>query len=299
MPAYTEMMRPGNCAMSIVAALIGALLATGGNLTIFMDPLSPAYLAALVVFLITGAGNVINDYVDVEADKVNRPKRPIPSGRVSSRAALAFSVILFGSGIALSAFLTYYALALAVFNSLLLVVYSYHLQNKILMGNLAIGYLVGSTFLFGGAAFGNLFLASLLFLLAMFATISREIVKDLEDLEGDRQSFLKRLTSGAKKVAERFGVKDKVAGLKIEKRNAKAIASASMVLAIAASPLPYIFGVLGMVYLILLIPTDAVFLYSLVSIIRADKRKQFRRSSRLIKLGMNIGLIAFIAGVLA
>ena len=298
MPAYLEMMRPGNCVMSIVAVVIGSLLASGGNLAIFLDPLSPAYIAAVVVFMITGAGNVINDYVDIEADRINRPKRPIPSGRVSPKAALVFSLMLFAAGITLSISLTWYALALAVLNSAVLIIYSYSLQNKILLGNITVGYLVGSTFLFGGAALGNLYLPFLLMLLAMFSTISREVVKDLEDIEGDRKSFLKKIASGAKKVAERFGIRGEETRLKIDKRNAKALAAASMVLAIMASPLPYLLDILGLTYIIILIPTDIIFIYALFTILKSDTRKGFARSSRFIKLGMNIGLLAFIAGVL-
>jgi geranylgeranylglycerol-phosphate geranylgeranyltransferase len=298
MLAYLELIRPGNCLMSLVAVAIGALLASGGNLTIFLDMASPVYLALLAVFLITGAGNAINDYLDTEADRVNKPRRPIPSGRLSARTVLGFSIILFAAGIALSGFLTWYALFIAVFNSALLVVYSYHLQNKILLGNIAIGYLVGSTFLFGGAALGSMFLPFLLFILAMFSTISREIVKDLEDLEGDRRGFLKRLASGAKRIAERFGTKGREAEFRIRKDRAKDIAILSMLAAIMASPLPYVLGVLGLPYLIILAPTVMVFLLSVAAITRAGTKKEFAKASRMIKLGMNLGLLAFIAGVL-
>lgn len=296
---YLEMMRPGNCLMSVVAVVIGGLLAVGGSLSIFLDPFSPVYIAVVVVFALTGAGNVINDYVDVEADKVNKPKRPIPSGRVSPRQALGFAVFLFALGIFLSIFLTYYALILAVANSAILVAYSYNLQNKILLGNISVGYLVGSTFLFGGAAFGSLFLPFLLMLLAMFSTITREIVKDLEDLEGDRKSFLKRLAYEAKRVVgDRFGIKGKEAELKVTKSRAKSIAIISMVLAIATSPLPYVLGILGLVYLIILIPTIMIFSFAIYNTYKATTSKGFHKTSKMIKLGMNIGLVAFIAGVL-
>jgi geranylgeranylglycerol-phosphate geranylgeranyltransferase len=296
---YVEMMRPGNGAMSVVAVIVGALLASGGDLSIFLNPFSFVYLAILVVFLIISAGNVINDYVDMEADKVNKPSRPVPSGRVSPRAALWFSLLLFVSGIALSGFLNYVAFFIAVVNSALLAYYSISLQNKILMGNIAVGYLVGSTFLFGGAALGNLYLPFLLMLLAMFSTISREIVKDLEDLEGDRKSFMKKIAHKARSImGERFGIKGKEAEMKMEKERAKFLAAASMILALAASPLPFVLGVLGITYLVFLIPVVIVFSFSVVSIARSKTKKEFRKTSRIIKIGMNLGLIAFIAGVL-
>ncbi len=297
--AYLELMRPGNCAMSIVAVVIGALLAADGNLLIFLNPLSPAYMAMAVVFLITGAGNAINDYIDIEADRINKPKRPIPSGRVSSRSTLWFSALLFAAGIIFSGFLPWFAVALALFNSSVLIIYSYCLQNKILLGNISVGYLVGSTFLFGGAALGNLYLPFLLMLLAMFSTISREVVKDLEDLEGDRKSFFKRMASEAKKVvAERFGIKERETEMKITKRRAKAIAVASMLATLVVSPLPYLLGILGLPYLVMLIPTAMVFLLSIAVTAGASTRKGFVKASRFVKLGMNMGLLAFIVGVL-
>ncbi|UCD07637.1 MAG: UbiA family prenyltransferase [Candidatus Aenigmatarchaeota archaeon] len=194
---YITLIRPVNAFMSVVAVLIGGLLVAGKNPALLSNPY-PLTLVLIAVFLITGAGNAINDYIDVESDKVNKPKRPIPSGRVSRRSALAFSIVLFAVGIILTLFVNWACILIAVINSILLVIYSYSLQDRILLGNIVIGYLVGSTFLFGGAALGNLLLPGLLMLLAGLSTISREIVKDLEDIEGDRKSFLKKLASGVK-----------------------------------------------------------------------------------------------------
>lgn len=293
---YVTLMRPVNAFMSVIAVLIGGLLVAGNNPTLFSN-LYPLGFALLAVFLITGAGNAINDYIDVESDKLNKPKRPIPSGRISRRKALAFSVVLFAIGILFTLFINWACILIAVINSILLVVYSYSLQDKILLGNIVIGYLVGSTFLFGGAALGNLLLPGLLMLLAGLSTISREIVKDLEDIEGDRKNFLKRLTSGVKMRLSRF-VGKKEAGLALEKGRAKAAAGIFMLLAIIISPLPYTLGILGFTYLVILVPTDLVFLSSIIILAKGKGKKKFSRTSRIIKIGMLLALIAFIFGVL-
>ncbi len=293
---YVTLMRPVNAFMSVIAVLIGGLLVAGNNPTLFSN-LYPLGFALLAVFLITGAGNAINDYIDVESDKLNKPKRPIPSGRISRRKALAFSVVLFAIGILFTLFINWACILIAVINSILLVVYSYSLQDKILLGNIVIGYLVGSTFLFGGAALGNLLLPGLLMLLAGLSTISREIVKDLEDIEGDRKNFLKRLTSGVKMRLSRF-VGKKEAGLVLEKGRAKAAAGIFMLLAIIISPLPYTLGILGFTYLVILVPTDLVFLSSIIILAKGKGKKKFSRVSRIIKIGMLLALIAFIFGVL-
>jgi len=293
---YITLMRPVNAFMAVIAVLIGGLLVAGKNPALFSN-LYPLGFALLAVFLITGAGNAINDYIDLESDKINKPQRPIPSGRVSRRKALAFSIVLFAAGIFLTLFINWACILIAVVNSILLVVYSYSLQDRILLGNIVIGYLVGSTFLFGGASFGNLLLPGLLMLLAGLSTISREIVKDLEDIEGDRKSFLKKIASGVKVRLSRFVGKEE-AGLVLKKGRAKAAAGIFLLLAIIISPLPYILGILGFAYLAILIPTDLVFLSSVFLLARKGVKKRFSRTSRIIKIGMFLALIAFIFGVL-
>jgi len=298
MLAYLEMMRPGNCLMSIIAVIIGALLVAGPNPALFLNPFSVVYMAAFVVFLITGGGNVINDFIDVESDRINRPDRPIPSGRATVKGTFAFTILLFLIGIAISGFINWVTFAIAIVNSGVLILYSYSLQNKIFIGNISIGYLVGSTFLFGGAAIGNLKLPFLLMLLAMFSTIAREVIKDMEDLEGDRKSFLKRIEQGVRKFAERFGIGESGLDLSVEMRKLMVFAFISLLLSLVVSPLPYVMGILGENYLIFLMPCIAVFAYCLIKMAGASTKGEFAHISRSIKVGMNFGLIAFIMGVL-
>ena len=293
-----EMMRPLNCVMGSVATFIGALLVVRQELGVFYIPL---IFALFAVFVITGAGNVFNDYVDVEADKVNKPKRPIPSGRVSKRSALIFSMLLFFLGILSAGFLNWICFAIAVVNSLLLVAYSHVLQNKLLMGNITIGYLVGSTFLFGGAATGYLpmiVIPLILMMLAMLATIAREIVKDLEDLEGDRKSFLKRIAKKVtESIGERFGLGKGGAKLKYGEKTMRIIAVACLMLAIIFSALPYYYGIMHTSYLLIVGLADIMFLWCIYSVITERRiKKGYARVSKRLKIGMFIALIAFIVG---
>lgn len=293
---YITLVRPLNAFMSSVAVLIGGLLVAGSNPSILSSPY-PFILALIAVFLITGAGNSINDYFDVEPDSVNKPNRPIPAGRITRKKAAAFSAALFAAGILLTFLINWACILIAVANSALLVVYSYSLQDRILLGNAVIGYLVGSTFLFGGAALGNLLLPGLLMLLAGLSTVSREIVKDLEDIEGDRKSFLKKLASGVKMKLSRFVGKEEAAPA-LNKGRATKAAGTFMFLAIVISPLPYVLNLLSFAYLVILAPADLIFLSSMVMLARGDGKKKFSRISRTIKAGMFLSLVAFIFGVL-
>jgi len=291
--SYIEILRPLNCLMSIVAVVIGGFLILNGiNLAVV--------LVLISVFLITGAGNVVNDYVDVEADKINRPKRPIPSGRMSKRSALVYCIILFVVGILLTLFVNWLTFVIAMVNSLVLVIYSTHLQHKMFVGNAAVAYLTASTFLFGGAAalgdasFKMLSLPLLLMVLSGLSTFSREIAKDIEDVEGDKIAFLKRIKSGTKSL-ERFDTKD--SSLKHSK-GANYLAIAALILTLIVSPLPYLLNILGLAYLIVLIPTDLGFAFAIYLLVSRGGKKKYRKSQKAIKFSMFLGLIAFVAGVL-
>ena len=79
-----ELIRWANCAMAGSAAVAGTLIAyLALPETIQVQIIHEPFIVFLVVFFITGAGNAINDYFDLEIDRVNRPRRPIPSGRMS------------------------------------------------------------------------------------------------------------------------------------------------------------------------------------------------------------------------
>jgi len=297
---YVKLMRPLNCLMAAVSVFIGGLIVSP-VLGIFAA--ERIWVAMVAAFLISGAGNAINDYVDVEADKINKPKRPVPSGRVSRNSALTFSVLLFIIGIFLAGIINYVTFGIAVINSMLLIVYSTHLQNKMLLGNVTVSYLVASGFLFGGAALNNLLLPLLLALLAGLSNMAREIVKDLEDIEGDKKSFLKRIAKKAIKavapsIAERFGFDGKSAKLKYSARALSMLAIVFLLLAIIISPLPYLWGMLGISYLAVLAAADLVFLAAAVLAAKASASRHYHRSSKMIKLGMFLGLVAFIVGAL-
>ncbi|WP_332449206.1 geranylgeranylglycerol-phosphate geranylgeranyltransferase [Methanoculleus sp.] len=178
--AFIRITRPHNAVVAGLTALIGYLIATG-TLTL------PSLLLAVVVALITAGGNVINDVYDVEIDRINRPERPIPAGEISLAGAKAYTAVLFAGGLLAAALTTPLCFAIALANSIILIAYAARLKGIPALGNLAVAYLTGSVFLFGGAFAGveglvqNLLLAAITFL----ATLAREVLKDAEDVDGD------------------------------------------------------------------------------------------------------------------
>jgi geranylgeranylglycerol-phosphate geranylgeranyltransferase len=196
MPGLVQITRPHNCLGAALASLLGAYL-TGGTAHL----LAPSVMrAAIVVGLVVAACNVVNDYRDVAADRIDKPHRPIPSGRVSRRAAGGLALVL-----ALTAFGVAWTLgpwpmaAIALATTVLGIGYSYYLKSTVLLGNGIVGLLSASTVIYGGLAAGGLTpqvtVASMLVSLFVFA---REILKAIADRRGD-------VLAGVRTVATRFG----------------------------------------------------------------------------------------------
>lgn len=256
--------------MAAFAALIGIFVSKA---TLAYGIIGPTLLAFVVVFLVTAGGNVINDYYDVAIDQVNRPRRALPSGRITPQAALLYALTLLLLGVAASVLINPLCFGLAALNAALLVLYSWKLKRSALIGNVLVGYLTGSVFLFGGAAISAIFIPGVLFLSATLAITSREIVKDVEDLTGDKRA-------GASTLPIRYGLPASLTA-----------AALFMLAAVAISPLPFIISALGYAYLGIVLVADAILLYGV-----ALSRSAPSTASSLIKYGMLVVLVAYIIG---
>ncbi|MFB6079254.1 MAG: geranylgeranylglycerol-phosphate geranylgeranyltransferase [Halarchaeum sp.] len=263
---FFDLCRATNSVAAGVLTFIGAYVAG--------RPFAAAALAAaLATVAATAAGNAINDYFDRDIDAINAPDRPIPRGAVSPRGALAFSVLLFGLAVALALTLPPLAIAIAVVNLVALVAYTELFKGLPGAGNAVVAYLGGSTFLFGAAAVGRPFAGAVLFALAALSTFAREVVKDVEDVAGDREEGLNTLP------------------IAVGERRACWVAVAVLALAVLASPLPYARGLFGVAYLAVVVPADLVMAYA--AYLAFDDPT---RSQSLLKYGMFLAAAAFVVG---
>jgi geranylgeranylglycerol-phosphate geranylgeranyltransferase len=301
MYSYIQILRPGKSLMSVVFVLIGAVVALGSTRLVLLGDISFSYgifLAMLSFFLINGAGNTINDFFDAESNRMNKPERPIPSGRVSDRNAFFYSVVLFALGILLSAFINYICFIIAVINAVVLILYSKTFQEGV-FSSMSAGYLTGSAFLFGAAAAGNMSLAFWLFLIITFSTMSRELVKFMEDMEGDRKVILKSIKSRIKrKIADSLKIGKRGIDPKGMVKRKKVLVMVFLIIAIAFSPLPYANGLAGLEYLVFAIMADALFVLSLYMILMSRGRKQLKRAGSMIKRGRWLVIFAFFLSAL-
>jgi len=268
MNPYLEIIRPVNGVMAAIAVWIGTIVAGAG-----FAPSDFTMLGMVAVFLISSAGMIVNDIFDINIDRINRPERPLPSGRLSRKNAYTFAALLFVIGNALSYLINSNVLLIAIFASVILVAYAARLKKIMMAGHVGISLLVALTFVYGGFISGNYIVTIPLALLAFLSNIGREVFKSIEDVLGDKKS-------GVETLAARYGI-----------FKARMVASIFIIVAVILSFLPYAMNILGVVYLFFVLIADIAFLVSLVVPVKY--------SSNICKIAMIIALVAFIAGAVA
>ncbi len=272
MIAYLELARPVNCLIVAASVLVGGLLARAAHWGM-------VGLASVSALLIAGGGYSVNDYFDQEIDRVNRPLRPIPSGRVGRRGALNCGLVLFALGILLSIPIGLVAALIAGSTSVLLYLYSFSFKRRGLAGNLVVSLSTGLAFLYGAVAGGRPSGGTIPFIFAFLFHLGREILKDVEDVEGDR-------TAGAKTVPLRWG-----------RGFALNFTSGVFLLLIFLTPIPYLMDIYNLFYLVaVLLGVDLALLLLLLWLRRGVLERRVVMVNQLLKVDMLVGLLALYLG---
>jgi len=279
--------------------LVGASTVVVGALMVKIDfshiDLVLVLLHALCVATFMGAWNAFNDVLDHEVDALNHPERPIPSGALTliqakaiGRAAFLLSIISLLGAMTVAALFSenlsgwlpsigiWFVAFLLMFHYEMVVPASFMLKHKGLVGNLAISLLVGIVIVFGAAAVNGISspLVWIVATVAMLVNAAREIVKDIEDEEGDldRETLPKKIGADG----------------------SRAIAQLLIICSFIPIVAPYARGMLPMQLLLLQSPAMLV----LISVKPKLYRGEDYAAQRSLRLAMMLGLAGFLASVL-
>ncbi len=94
---YVELARPFTLIAPALGFFSGALTAIGAHPREAWHPglLVPAAIGAVMAMVFNAGNNALNQIYDLEIDRVNKGKRPLPSGRLSIRDAWIFTNITY------------------------------------------------------------------------------------------------------------------------------------------------------------------------------------------------------------
>lgn len=271
--AYFIVTRPVNAFIGILSTFSGALIS--GTIQPFQNVL----LACLSVGFIAASANSINDYYDLEIDKINKPNRPLPSGKLTPREVFIFSLILYALGMLTSVFINLQALLISFFSILLTFLYSAYLKRTVLWGNLSVSLVTGLAFIYGGVAVNRFYESLIPAGFSFLFHLGREIIKDTEDIKGDSMN---RITTLPIKMGIPFAL---------------AVATLVYVILIFVTLIPYFFNIYGVYYFYtVLIGVDLVVVLILISCWFNSSAKNLGQMSVLLKADMLLGLIALFVG---
>jgi len=279
---YFRLMRPINCLMMGFAVIVGAALATPSVLSLLWLNLIYGFITG---FTLTASSMAINDYYDREIDAINEPKRPIPSGLIKPKEALAFAFTLTTVGLAAAYLTTTYlknisCFAIAIIALTAFVTYTTVGKQSGLPGNFLVSLCVAIPFLYGSYTVANAIEPTVLIFasMAFLSNTGREITKGIVDVKGDEMQNVKTL-------AVLYGEK-----------NAAVVAIIFYLLAVLLTPMPWMLNLVSPWFIPLVAITDFGLVASSFMLLKDYSRENARRVKKIVLLWFIVGLLGFVIG---
>jgi geranylgeranylglycerol-phosphate geranylgeranyltransferase len=271
---YFQLSRPVNVLMAFIAVPVGCWIA-GARIGDAVQVL----LAALSVAFVAASANAINDYFDLEIDRINKPLRPLPSGMLAPRDAQRMWFFCALAAMVLNAWIGLLALAMVIAAVVVLYWYSAYFKRTALLGNiLAAGMIAWMIFLYSGVVTGNAKRSIVPALFAFLSNVGRELIKDIEDVDGDR-------ATNANTLPVRYGI-----------MLARWIFSVSMSVLILTTVAAIVLHLYNSYFTIFVVPVDVCVIIVTVAAWRSSSSRAMHRISTLLKICMVMGLLGIFFG---
>ena len=279
---YLKLVRIEHAFMLSFAVLVAETIALGH----LPQPTLPVLLSLLVPFFIEMAAFAENDYIDIKADIANRKHdRPLVKGTIRPHNALRLAYACYSVGVLLALFINLACFGIALVFALLSSVYNRKLKDLPAVGNLYIALTMAIPFIFGNFVIYPA-LHPVLVALAMLGFLSgfgREIIKSIQDMEGDR-------------LARR----SETLPLLIGKKYAALLAAFVFVDFVFFSILPFYFGLKpGTVPVGLVLAADLSFFYMALRLQSNQSPHFLEQCRKLSIIAMAVGLAGIFLAAIA
>lgn len=270
-----QLFRPELPLAAGVCVVLGEIIALGSLPTV-----RELLLGFACGFFLSGAALTLNDYFDIEVDKVNAPQRPIPAGLLTPSDAILLTALATLIGLIAAILINPLAFSVSLIFWVFGVLYNWRYKAEGLWGNLMVAASVGITFILGGIAVGQPLNRIVWFfgLIAFLIDLAEEISGDAMDMAGDRKRASKSIA------------------LTVGRDTALRIAGSLFILVVLLSYVPFILGWLAVGYLLLISAIGIVVLFFTVRLLRSQTPEEGRSAMRGIYLSILFGMLVFIGG---
>ena len=274
-----ELLRLEHGFMYALGVVVGIVVSVGLDFS-----LKCLVLGMLTAIFCQASAFALNDYFDYEVDLANRRfDRPLVRGELSRRSALVLAILLAPLGFISAYMISFRAFLLAFAITLLGYAYNIKLKEFGLIGNIYIAFSMSTPFIFGSFVVTDTLTpqAGLLATIAFLSGVAREIMKGIEDVEGDA-------LRNARTIA-------RVKGVEFAAR----VSSILFILAVSLSPIPFLVleeYKFDLKYLIPVAITDVVLVKVSLDLLKRHEKESIKRYRRLTLLALLFGLIGFLLG---
>jgi len=201
--AHLETMRPYTVIWCGLVSLVGSCITFGD-----FPPLKTALLAFFIPMMGWIAGLYLSDYLDKNLDLIEKPHRPIPSGRIKPKEALIVGGFFAFTGFSLSFLLNFYNIILVFIVATLVFLYAKISKSQGILGNINRGFIIAAAYIFGVFSVGSnlqsipiyVWLLSIIFFIH---DANSNLVGTIRDVDGDKKG-------GYETIPVKYGINNSI-----------------------------------------------------------------------------------------
>jgi 4-hydroxybenzoate polyprenyltransferase len=146
------------------------------------------WLLVAATMCTAAAGYIINDYYDIKIDVLNKPARVVIGRYITRRQALFAHTLLNMLALSMAFWLGKLVFTITFISAFMLWLYSNRLKRQPLIGNITVAILTATAVMLPAIYYQkNLLLVGVFATFGFFISLIREVIKDMEDMYGDKQ----------------------------------------------------------------------------------------------------------------
>jgi geranylgeranylglycerol-phosphate geranylgeranyltransferase len=268
-----QLFRPELSFAAGICVIAGEIVALGS-----FPSIQNLFYGFICGFFISSPALILNDYFDIEVDRINAPNRPLPAGIISPKEVVVLTIAATFIGLAAAATISMHAFIISIILWIIGVLYNWKLKETGLPGNFMVSLSVATTFILGGIVVGDPWNKIVLTfsIMAFVFDLGEEIAADAMDMDGDKKR-------NSKSIAIKKG-----------RKVALRISSLLFSIVILISLIPIYFNWLGISYLFMILVSDVIIFLSIFKLLRSRTSEEGHLCIKQIYRGALLGLLAFM-----
>jgi len=276
MLAFIKLTRIHHAIMAVLAVIAGSISSIPW-IQIIDQYTKNIVLGSIVTILVEMSVFIFNDIFNLSEDIINDPDKPLVKKEISLNEAKIYGVLTLFSSIILSIFISFESFILILLAIITGMAYNITLKKTGFLGNLIVAFNTALPFYYGALLVYVFYEKKIVifYTIAFLTALGREIIKGIRDIVGDKKAGIRTLPV--------------ILGLKKSGYIATFLIITAIILSIL--PLMLVKNIVG--YLLFILPTDILLLYSSLSISFHPDIANASKHRKITLIAMFLGILGF------